>query len=377
MSNAKIFLVDPVGKRLMPMLSTKYLNEDQLQRYLADYSDLIPGDQIDPESPRRWLLVAREIGVPGTEGETGRWSLDHLFLDQDGTPTFVECKRATDTRTRREVVAQMLDYAANGLTYWTMDRLRQAAAETAQRRQTDLDTLLLALLDSEEPADVEGFWRNVEAKLRSGQVRLIFVVDEAPRELRRLVEFLNEKMNDVEVLIVEVKQYQGEGHTALAPRVLGITESARAQKTEGAGRKPDLTPGDFLTGCTPAQQRITQAIWNAADEHGYVIRWRPTAYAVRAVHPVTGVKMSFLYGYRDGNVDVYFEYIPWSSGVAATLRKELAATGLYRSSGKQTMAGRVIDEHNLASVLDVLERVYMTVDETLKHLASSTSQEPM
>ena len=40
----------------------------------------------------------------------------------------VECKRASDTRTRREVVAQMLDYAANGTQYWPIDRLRQAAA---------------------------------------------------------------------------------------------------------------------------------------------------------------------------------------------------------------------------------------------------------
>jgi hypothetical protein len=42
------------------------------------------------------------------------WSLDHLVVDQDAVPTFVEVKRASDTPARREVVAQMLDYAANG-----------------------------------------------------------------------------------------------------------------------------------------------------------------------------------------------------------------------------------------------------------------------
>lgn len=31
----------------------------------------------------------------------------------------------------------MLDYAANGLTYWTVDRLRRGAAETAQQREID------------------------------------------------------------------------------------------------------------------------------------------------------------------------------------------------------------------------------------------------
>jgi hypothetical protein len=48
----------------------------------------------------------------------------HLAVDQDAVPTFVEVKRACDTRARREVVAQMLDYAANGSVFWTPGQLR-------------------------------------------------------------------------------------------------------------------------------------------------------------------------------------------------------------------------------------------------------------
>src|SRR4026209_922941 len=107
-----IFLVGEAGT-LAPMQETDYVNEAELQSLLARYCDLLPGDQIDPEEPRRWLFIGREVGVPGGEGEADWLSLDHLFLDQDAIPTFVECKRASDTRARREVVAQMLDYAAN------------------------------------------------------------------------------------------------------------------------------------------------------------------------------------------------------------------------------------------------------------------------
>ena len=39
-------------------------------------------------------------------------------------PTLVEVKRSDDTRIRREVVGQMLDYAANGVVYWPAERLR-------------------------------------------------------------------------------------------------------------------------------------------------------------------------------------------------------------------------------------------------------------
>lgn len=129
MKNARNFLAGKVEGEWIAMEETPYDQEVVLQAALVEYPDLLPGDQINPEGPPRWLLVKREMGVPAEEGgSVGRQ--DHLFLDHSGIPTFVECKRAaTDTRIRREVVAQMLDYAANGTEYWPIEKLRQAAAE--------------------------------------------------------------------------------------------------------------------------------------------------------------------------------------------------------------------------------------------------------
>ncbi|MCA9150276.1 MAG: hypothetical protein KDA92_13290, partial [Planctomycetales bacterium] len=104
--------------QLVPLVDTPYDSELILQQLLASYPDLLAGDQIRPTAARRWLLVTREMAVPGELKGGGRWSLDHLFLDQDGIPTLVEVKRSTDTRIRREVVGQMLDYAANAVVYW-------------------------------------------------------------------------------------------------------------------------------------------------------------------------------------------------------------------------------------------------------------------
>lgn len=103
-------------------------NEDrELQLILEQNFDLLPGDQIDPENPRRWLLIKREMPVPDPSTGIDRWSIDFMFADQDAIPTFVECKRFTDTRARREVVGQMLEYAANGHHYWDKDALREFA----------------------------------------------------------------------------------------------------------------------------------------------------------------------------------------------------------------------------------------------------------
>src|SRR3954468_12467182 len=118
-----IFLIDS-NDRLVELREQAYDSEDLLQRLLASYPSLLASDQIDPANPRRWLLVSREAGVPREAGGGGWWSLDHLFLDQDAVPTLVEVKRSSDTRIRREVVGQMLDYAANAVVYWSVEEVR-------------------------------------------------------------------------------------------------------------------------------------------------------------------------------------------------------------------------------------------------------------
>src|SRR5688500_8880075 len=89
-----------------------------------DYPNLLPGALIDSVNPRRWLLIDREVPLPDEVDGVGRFKLDHLFLDQDAIPTLVEVKRRCDTRSRREVVAQMLDYAANGTAYYSAERMQ-------------------------------------------------------------------------------------------------------------------------------------------------------------------------------------------------------------------------------------------------------------
>lgn len=100
------------GAGLVAMDEAPFASEAELQQLLAETPDLMPGEPFDGTEPRRWLLVTREAGV-ALDDETGlHGSLDHLFLDQDGVLTLVEVKRSTDTRIRREVVGQLLDYAA-------------------------------------------------------------------------------------------------------------------------------------------------------------------------------------------------------------------------------------------------------------------------
>jgi len=221
---------------LKALTEKEYSHEGELQRLLERHPELLAGDQIDPVTPRRWLLVTRECHIPTAEG-AGGW-VDLLFVDQDGVPTLVEVKRSSDTRLRREVVGQMLEYAAHAALYWQADRLRATFEAFCKEKGMDPEEMLHHLLSEVDPdLDSDGFWEKVDANLRSGRLRLLFVADAIPPELRRTIEFLNEQMSPAEVLAVEVRQFAGDDLTTLVPTVLGLTGKGEAKHARGRGQR--------------------------------------------------------------------------------------------------------------------------------------------
>jgi hypothetical protein len=173
----------------------------------------------------KWLFVAREAGIPGEDGGGQRWALDHVFIDQNAIPTLVEVKRSTDTRIRREVVGQMLDYAANAVIYWPVETIRLQFEKTCRDQNLEPDMVVAEFIGcngtAESDIEIARFWETVETNLRAGKIRLIFAADEIPPELRRIVEFLNKQMNPAEVLAIEIRQYVGTGVRTLVPSVIG------------------------------------------------------------------------------------------------------------------------------------------------------------
>lgn len=223
----RIFLLGE-DDALHPMSETPYDSEVLLQRLLADHPDLMAGELIDDAEPRRWLLISREMSVPAEDDGAGRWSLDHLFLDQDGIPTLVEVKRSENTEIRRRVVGQLLDYAANAVVHWPAAEIRAKFEARCQALDEDPEDVLRDFLDEER--DAEDFWEDVKTNLKAEKVRLIFVADRIPAELRRVIEFLNGQMDPAEVLGIEVRQYLGAAGKTLVPRVVGKLESKGAKR---------------------------------------------------------------------------------------------------------------------------------------------------
>lgn len=276
---ANAYVVQDDGSTV-PMDRIRCKSEDkELQLILERNPDLLPGDQINPDNPRRWLIIEREMPVPGPASGDDRWSIDFFFADQAGIPTFIECKRYEDSRSRREVIGQMLDYAANGHYYWEKGKMRDLAEKNAFGKGLSLEDAVQSL----QPVDglgVDGFFQRVEDNLREGQVRLVFFLEESSMELRSVVDFLNKQMERSEVLIVEARQYQHEGTRIVVPTLFGYTEEARQVKrtvtvTSGSRRKWDQESffADASANLDESYFRAINRIFDFCHSYADEIRW--------------------------------------------------------------------------------------------------------
>lgn len=265
-----IFLVSKEGA-LIAMNEAPYDKEEDLQLLLARHPQLVYSVS---ESIPELLLVTREAGVPGDENEMDSFSLDHLFLDKDGVPTLVEVKRSSDTRIRREVIGQMLDYAANASIYWTVETIRGMFLANWESSGRDPEVVLSDFTKDEKQP--EEFWNQVKTNLQAGKIRLIFAADMIPRRMKRVVEFLNEQMDPCEVLALEIRQMVGEGGLQMiAPRIVGQTSKAitKTRITEKRKWNEEDFLGELDRKIGPVPRPIVNKILFWASSHNLRIWW--------------------------------------------------------------------------------------------------------
>lgn len=214
--------------QLIEMIETPFKRETDFQELLKTYPNLLSINQLDNDQPCRWLEIDREIRLSAQEDVPGRMAVDHLYLDQRAIPTLVEVKRKEDTRIRREVVGQMLDYAACAAITCQNGDLQDRFEHRCEEESADSDEVLDKFLEgSQEPDE---FWQQAEINLQCGRIRLVFVADQIPITLQRIIEFLNKQMDPAEVLGVELKHYSAGNLSSLVPLVIGQTVEAVGRK---------------------------------------------------------------------------------------------------------------------------------------------------
>ena len=164
------------------------------------------------------------------------------------------------------------------------------------------------LLGDDSAEVFKAYWQKVEANLKAGKVRLVFAGDRC-HGVCRLIEFLNEKMADVEVLGLEIKQFKGKGQRAMVPRIIGQTEEAIIRKDPG---RRSLTRETFLAQCPPDTRASFEMVLDQSEKRGHSIYWGTATFSVRAYLPKSQRAATFAYGWMSGEFQVYLGFLPIS-----------------------------------------------------------------
>ena len=242
------------GGALEPVTEQPFETEAILEGLVAQYPELLAGEQMRPDDPLRWILIKPQMEIEG-------WAVDLLLVDQHSYPTLVEVKRGSSREIRRTIVGQMLDYAATAASVWSGRDIRRIFEENADGSDDEISNLLQA---DDEP-DIDAFWEQVATNLAASRLRLLFVADDIPDELERVVKFLNEQTRDnLEVLAVEVKQYPGQFGDALVSRVIGQVNATVEQSSKS--RNIRLTDDEFLARFRPDVGDAIRSMMTAAVE---------------------------------------------------------------------------------------------------------------
>lgn len=293
--------------RLDGVYEETFRYEDDLQDLIAKHPELIDGEQVRPDDARRWILVAREKGIAPTHDAGARWSLDHLIIDQDARPTLVEAKLRSNSEIHRNIVGQMLEYAAHAAETWTATELRRTFEASAGSQGHSPDELVAELLQDKEERDPDAFWERVSTNLAAKRLRLLFIADRIPDRLARVVEFLNGQMRDIEVLAVEVKRFRGDSGEIFVPRVIG-----RTAKTRGpAGAR--LSRDSFLDALQGEGHRdAAERLLAVAGRHGATLRWARHLVSISVKRSSTGQAVTVAWLSTPSGLDAWQR---WTLGI--------------------------------------------------------------
>jgi hypothetical protein len=189
-------------------------SELKLQTLIQDHPALLPVAEIEPALVP---LVPVCLELPVVTG-----FVDNLLMTEDGGIVLVETKLWRNAEARREVVAQILDYAKDlsGLDYAGLEsRVRLA------RKEPGLSLYRLVCPEGAEE-DEARFSDAVSRNLRLGRILLLIVGDGIQENVEQLVGFLQRHVAlqfTLGLVALSLWRHPVEGWVLVQPRVLART----------------------------------------------------------------------------------------------------------------------------------------------------------
>lgn len=333
------------------------LSEEWLQELLDRCPAILPIASIDERVEPPLFSLGREIPTPAGP-------IDNLFVSRGGHLVVVETKLWRNPEARRQVVAQILDYAKH-VRGWSYESLCAAAGKN--------------IWDLVRPTDVEeADWIDgVSANLAAGRMTLLVVGDGVHEEARGLVDlFSAHPAFPFRLALVELRVHQlAEGRWFVVPSVMAKTvEIERAVVRIEAGTRvsvetPPIAPEGTRRRSALSEQQLREDLREQPDgakavevmdalfreldrpELGILnVFWASKSVTIKTLAPTgSGRLLSLACATNAGDIYTYLDWLTnqleeeWGE-IEAVQRASKAQADLFtRFGGRLTPGGKQIN----------------------------------
>lgn len=212
-------------------------DEETLHRLILENPKFLP------------LAGSPRLTVLGNEVELGTGYPDILAIESSGRPVIIEVKLARNPEARRAIVSQIIAYAAflHGFDVKTLEQgpLRRHLADAGHGSILDA----VRAQDQDGAVDPDSFMISLQECLDRGSFRLVFVLDEVPAELERVVAYLeNVTVQELTIDLITLRTYEINGTRVALPRrvmpdLRTMNPYAGPGSSNTAASKGDLSAG--------------------------------------------------------------------------------------------------------------------------------------
>jgi hypothetical protein len=282
----------------VPIERRTFAQEELLEQLIHDSPEVIP---LELGVDR--VIYARQFDCPPG------YAIDLVGIGSDGSVTIVECKLARNRESKRQVVGQILEYAAGlwGMAIEDFER-RFIAADSRIQAGPGRSPFAVLTESSDDPALVEAEIRDrVAANLDAGRFRLLIAVDEISDQLQAIIRYLNGHAGgQLKLVALALPEFADDQTRVLVPTTFGDEAPPAAQRQ----KQEPVPPEELIRAARSQWQHAIRSLHDALAERTTV---EPRPKSIRYLHPLDRTPVATiwpsegnLYGDKS-NLDAFME----------------------------------------------------------------------
>lgn len=196
-------------------------DETWLQNLIADNPDLLPTEEVGYQYSDL-VCIGREVKVG--EGES-KGRIDNLYVTPYGNVVIVETKLFRNQESRRQVVAQIVDYAKD-VHLWDAEKLDNICSDYYYEKTGKAYKIIDVMAEKgyKTFSDEGELTDSINKCLSSSSFLLMIVGDQIRSNVEKLSTFLNENLSmNFNLALVELEFYSKDNGMIVIPNLLTKT----------------------------------------------------------------------------------------------------------------------------------------------------------